>query len=418
MTYSPSGRRRHVALLYDAADEGRLRPGELLARLQERAGAGQRGVGERERRDQRRNRNQPRHGPSLETGVCRRARLCSEDPIASPSGRGSRLRLAGADQYRAGRSGRSRPAVLRGRARDDRFHQRVPGCRPCLRRRDPERRQDRGGGGFDLFEPVRLRARPLPPGWFLGQLVWGRRHEADRLRPERREGLRRGAPERRQDRRCRATPPARPAFATATSRLARFNADGTPDESFSGDGKQTTDFGASSDDRAVDVVLQSDGKIVVVGTAAPGVRISRSPATTRTASSTTRSRAMACRRQTLAGLTPQAALRSKPTARSWSQVESALAPPAVIMRSLVTTRTASSTARSRTMASRRLTSVPATPASDLAIQSDGKLVVAGLRALRYLPDGTPDASFSGDGHQVTELVYPLRRCRSRVTVGS
>jgi uncharacterized delta-60 repeat protein len=47
----------------------------------------------------------------------------------------------------------------------------------------------------------------------------------------------------------------------ADSALARYNPDGTLDTSFSGDGKDTMDFGAASD-----VALQPDGKIVVVGT--------------------------------------------------------------------------------------------------------------------------------------------------------
>ena len=45
--------------------------------------------------------------------------------------------------------------------------------------------------------------------------------------------------------------------------LARYNADGSLDTSFSGDGKQTTDFGPNGG--ATGVALQADGKIVVVG---------------------------------------------------------------------------------------------------------------------------------------------------------
>ena len=47
--------------------------------------------------------------------------------------------------------------------------------------------------------------------------------------------------------------------------LARYNANGSLDTSFSGDGKQTTDFGRSSG--ANGVALQGDGKIVAVGAA-------------------------------------------------------------------------------------------------------------------------------------------------------
>ena len=45
--------------------------------------------------------------------------------------------------------------------------------------------------------------------------------------------------------------------------LARYNPNGSLDTSFSGDGKQTTDFGGS--DAANGVALQGDGKIVAVG---------------------------------------------------------------------------------------------------------------------------------------------------------
>ena len=47
--------------------------------------------------------------------------------------------------------------------------------------------------------------------------------------------------------------------------LARYNPNGSLDTSFSGDGKQTTDFGGAFGDRATGVALQGDGKIVAVG---------------------------------------------------------------------------------------------------------------------------------------------------------
>ena len=58
--------------------------------------------------------------------------------------------------------------------------------------------------------------------------------------------------------------------------LARYNADGSLDPNFSGDGKERTVFGAG----ATDVTLQPDGKLVVVGGAgdqydAPGLRVAR-----------------------------------------------------------------------------------------------------------------------------------------------
>jgi uncharacterized delta-60 repeat protein len=50
--------------------------------------------------------------------------------------------------------------------------------------------------------------------------------------------------------------------------VARYKANGSLDGSFSGDGKQTTDVGGTNfDDRATGVALQGDGKIVAVGQA-------------------------------------------------------------------------------------------------------------------------------------------------------
>jgi uncharacterized delta-60 repeat protein len=47
--------------------------------------------------------------------------------------------------------------------------------------------------------------------------------------------------------------------------LARYNADGSLDGSFDGDGKVATQFAPGSDDGAQDLVLQPDGKIIVAG---------------------------------------------------------------------------------------------------------------------------------------------------------
>jgi uncharacterized delta-60 repeat protein len=47
--------------------------------------------------------------------------------------------------------------------------------------------------------------------------------------------------------------------------LVRYNADGSLDESFGGDGKVSTDFAASSDDFAHGVAFAPDGRIVVAG---------------------------------------------------------------------------------------------------------------------------------------------------------
>ena len=76
--------------------------------------------------------------------------------------------------------------------------------------------------------------------------------------------------------------------------LARYNADGSLDTSFDGDGKVTTDFG-TLDDAAYGVAVQADGKIVAVGATSPAsmTSTSRWRATTPTAASTRASTATA-----------------------------------------------------------------------------------------------------------------------------
>ncbi len=55
--------------------------------------------------------------------------------------------------------------------------------------------------------------------------------------------------------------------------LARYNDNGSLDTSFDGDGRLTTDFGGF--DRANDVVLQADGRIVAAGTGAERFALAR-----------------------------------------------------------------------------------------------------------------------------------------------
>jgi uncharacterized delta-60 repeat protein len=56
--------------------------------------------------------------------------------------------------------------------------------------------------------------------------------------------------------------------------IARYNTNGTPDNSFSEDGRQTTNFG-SSDDYAYGLTLQVDGKIVLAGVAGSDFAVAR-----------------------------------------------------------------------------------------------------------------------------------------------
>jgi uncharacterized delta-60 repeat protein len=56
--------------------------------------------------------------------------------------------------------------------------------------------------------------------------------------------------------------------------LARYNSDGSPDTSFGTGGKMITDF-AASDDWGMDVALQPDGKIVLIGTSNEDFAVAR-----------------------------------------------------------------------------------------------------------------------------------------------
>jgi uncharacterized delta-60 repeat protein len=57
--------------------------------------------------------------------------------------------------------------------------------------------------------------------------------------------------------------------------LARFNSDGSPDNTFSGDGQATVPFNGGAFDGAMDVAVQADGKIVVVGVTDPGGQVGK-----------------------------------------------------------------------------------------------------------------------------------------------
>ena len=138
--------------------------------------------------------------------------------------------------------------------------------------------------------------------------------------------------------------------------LARYNTDGSLDTSFSGDGKQTTDFGA--DDPANDVVLQADGKIVAAGTAAGGS-----------------------------------------TASDFA---------------LARYKTDGSLDTSFSGDGKQMTDFGGGDrAAGVALQSDGRIVTAGglginginnaFALARYNPDGSLDPSFSDDGRQTTKF---------------
>jgi uncharacterized delta-60 repeat protein len=138
--------------------------------------------------------------------------------------------------------------------------------------------------------------------------------------------------------------------------VARYEADGTLDSTFGGDGRVVTDFSTGSREEAAQgVVVQPDGRIVVAGWS-----WSQSP------------RFAVARYQTDGGLDPTFGGDGKVTTNFGGGGEHA---------------------------------------QDLALQANGRIVVVGSVGLdfgvaRYLIDGTLDPMFGGDGMVTTSLTPP------------
>ncbi len=223
-----------------------------------------------------------------------------------------------------------------------------------------------------------------------------------------RRGERGGAPGRRQDRRGRP----RPRRSAHDFALARYNPDGSLDPSFSGDGKQTTDFGARRRrKRGGDPGGRQDRR----GRQTALRSTSRSPATTPTARSTRASPATASRRPTSGAMLTRARRSGAPGRRQDRRGRrQRTTRPRRLRCSLATTPTGRSTRASPATASRRPTSGGfGDRATGVALQDDGKIVAVGTAArpgplgdfalARYNPNGSLDPSFSGDGKQTTDF---------------
>ena len=201
--------------------------------------------------------------------------------------------------------------------------------------------------------------------------------------------------------------------------LVRYNPDGSLDTSFSGDGKQRT-TSAGSGTRRAGWRFRPDGKIVAVGLAGGFGSGTGDFALARynPNGSLDTSFSGDGRQTTDFGLhrtTPRARWRSSRTARSSRlarpvEMESTSPSPA-------TTPTGRWTRASRATASRRPTSASraSTPRRTWRSHANGKLVVAGFASggptegdfalARYNPNGTLDTSFSDDGKRRTDFGF-------------
>lgn len=208
--------------------------------------------------------------------------------------------------------------------------------------------------------------------------------------------------------------------------LARYTVSGALDPTFDGDGKVTTDFGGRSDG-ADDLALQADGKIVAAGSGFPEevrpvdfalARYNRDGTLDTTFGAggrvlTTFAQNSIDRANALA-IQPDGKIVVAGSTRSGPRSEFALA------RYLPNGSLDASFDGDGLV----VTPIPTGVVFDLAVQPDGKLIAAGwsnpggfdIAMARYNADGSLDGSFDGDGVVVTSSFRPASTAASQVLV--
>jgi uncharacterized delta-60 repeat protein len=190
--------------------------------------------------------------------------------------------------------------------------------------------------------------------------------------------------------------------------LTRYNADGTPDSSFSGDGRVSTDFGSL--DVGFSVATQTDGKIVVAGISNSDFALARYNSDGNLDASFSGD-----------GMTTTDFGGAEAGGSVIVQNDGKILVAGV---SLIGSNWNFAVARYNATGSldstfsgdgKVLTAFGINQSSiSLALQADGKIVVAGggftgglsfngFGVIRYNSDGTLDTSFSGDGYVVTDF---------------
>ncbi|WP_018616889.1 Ig-like domain-containing protein [Segetibacter koreensis] len=179
--------------------------------------------------------------------------------------------------------------------------------------------------------------------------------------------------------------------------LARYNTNGTLDATFSGDGNLTVDF-ASGDDRASSVAVQEDGKIVVIGITSKGSKSD-----------------FALARYNTNGSLDKTFSKDGKQTTNFNTYDIAYSIAIQRDGKIVLAGGTGEDYRSLTLARYNtdgsldksfsadgiLVPDPALPwATSVAIQTDGKIVAVGgsdFSVARFNSDGTPDSTFSEDG---------------------
>jgi len=168
--------------------------------------------------------------------------------------------------------------------------------------------------------------------------------------------------------------------------VTRYTPSGAPDPTFSGDGRLTTDFGGA-DDTAHAVVVQPDGKVVVVGASSGNFAVTR---------------------YTPGGaLDPAFSGDGKHTTTFGSLDDKALAalrqPDGKIVVAgqgvdgFAAIRYTSAGSTDKGFGQRGRVSLPGSPVTDLALQPDGKIVAVGAYVTRLTELGIVDPTFDTGG---------------------
>jgi uncharacterized delta-60 repeat protein len=191
--------------------------------------------------------------------------------------------------------------------------------------------------------------------------------------------------------------------------IARYNTDGSPDTSFSGDGELITQFGGTFAG-ANDVAIQADGKIVIVGVSVSGDNGSFGVARFNTDGSFDTSFSSDGRLTTDFGSGGEGASAMAIQADGKIVVAGNSNGDIALAR-----YNANGSLDTSFSSDGKLTTAVGSSsdvASDVAIQADGKIVVAGasydgsnndFAIIRYNANGSLDTSFSGDGKLTTDI---------------
>jgi uncharacterized delta-60 repeat protein len=188
--------------------------------------------------------------------------------------------------------------------------------------------------------------------------------------------------------------------------LARYNPNGSVDTSFSGDGKQTTDFGGTNGDKALALTLQNDGKIIAVGRDGLGSESSWALARYNPNGSLDPSFSGDGKQTTLLGQSGRANAVAL-------QADGKIVAVGAGGSDWIIARYNPNGSLDPSFSGDGVQTTPfgaRNIANGVAIQGDGKIVAVGEESVnidfalaRYNSNGSPDTSFSGDGRQTTNF---------------